>query len=491
MISTSKHLQHIISIALGIATGILILTATTYSPRLGGVLILALLLFFIGIATGQGKKLLLLVMLVEIPIQMDVYLQYRDSAAQLNALPGLNLSVTTITLAVLYTVWFIELLSRRTTIPPLLLRLVLPSLTYLGVVIFSLLVARDIEMAIFEMVLVFQAVLLFIYIIYAIHNRQELTFAITALMAALAVESLIMIGLYLVGNSYDIGIIQARIDPSRRVGGTIGSPNTAASFLTMLLGPALGLFLARVNKWHKFFALAAFSLGSIALLVTFSRGGWLSFGISTAIVVFLAWRRGLIGLRIPFTLAAAALIGFIVLRAQIIPRFTDDEGAASSRIPLVQTSIQMIQDKPVFGIGANNYAVELPDYSTMNLSIQWNSVVHNKYLLVWTETGLAGLFAFLWFLLSTLRRGYRLWLADDPLLSPIALGFTAAVTGFMVHMLFDLFNGRPQIQILWLSAGILAAMTSMAEAAGLLNPQKPRPQPSPAGSAVSFIQRLK
>jgi len=483
--------QHLLPIAIGISTGVFILAATSFSPQFAIILSLALVFSFAGMASGYGKKLLLLVILFEVPIQMDIYLRYRESASLVNALPGLNISVTTIVLFILYAVWLMELLIRHTDIPPLLLRLILPSVTYLALVSFSLITATDAELAVFEIVLLFQAILLFIYIVHAIRTREELTFLITVLLAALVAESLIMIGLYLIGESFQVGIVEARIDPSGRVSGTIGSPNTAASFLIMLLAPSLGLFLARVNNWQKMLGIVAFSLGSIALLVTFSRGGLFGFLFSMLVFTIFAWRRGLIRIKFPFLIAVIVFVSIFVLREQIFSRFTNDLDAAYSRIPLVNLALQMIQDNSILGVGANNFAVELPNYITPDFGFDWITTVHNKYLLVWSETGLIGLITFLWFLFSSLRRGYRLLLENDPLLSPLALGFTAATAGFMMHMLFDLFHSRPQTQILWIAAGILAAMNSIAEAGSVRSSYQVLNKTISASSVPSLFHRLR
>jgi len=116
----------------------------------------------------------------------------------------------------------------------------------------------------------------------------------------------------------------------------------------------------------------------------------------------------------------------------------------------------------LLGVGANNYAVTFRQYLTPEFTgefVFW--VVHNKYLLVWTETGLIGLLAFLWFLLAHLRRGWLVWMRRDHLLSPLALGFTAAIMGQMAHMFFDVFHSRPQVQMLWIAAGLLTAMRNI------------------------------
>jgi O-antigen ligase len=94
-------------------------------------------------------------------------------------------------------------------------------------------------------------------------------------------------------------------------------------------------------------------------------------------------------------------------------------------------------------------------------------VVHNKYLLVWAETGIVGLLAFLGFLFATVHRGWQGWRFRDRLLSPLALGLTVAIAGQMVHMFFDVFHSRPQVQTLWLAAALVFAIRNMYNGAGL------------------------
>jgi O-antigen ligase len=98
---------------------------------------------------------------------------------------------------------------------------------------------------------------------------------------------------------------------------------------------------------------------------------------------------------------------------------------------------------------------------------EWYYTVHCKYLLVWVETGILGLAAFLAFLLGTIRQGWRIWRAGDPLLSTVALALIAGVAGHMIHMAVDVFNSRQQVQILWCCAGIVAALVHVQPSAAV------------------------
>lgn len=103
-------------------------------------------------------------------------------------------------------------------------------------------------------------------------------------------------------------------------------------------------------------------------------------------------------------------------------------------------------------------------YLTSEFREEFLYAVHNKYLLVLTETGIGGLAAFLAFYIGIVRKGWHCWNFQDRLLSPLALGFAAGIVGHMVHMTVDVFRGRPTLQLVWLIAGLLVAMSRIGAA---------------------------
>src|SRR5205823_677463 len=118
------------------------------------------------------------------------------------------------------------------------------------------------------------------------------------------------------------------------------------------------------------------------------------------------------------------------------------------------------------GADSHIFTVVMDRYLTPEFRHGFLFAVHNKYLLVLSETGAVGLLSFLAFLLDALRNGWQCWARQDRLLSPLALGFAAGIAGHMVHMSVDVFRGRPTQQLLWLIAGLLTAMLRVC---------KPRP----------------
>jgi O-antigen ligase len=437
-----------------------------WRPRWAPFFALAALFPFVAMIVGDVRKFLLVAILIEIPLQLDKSLYYDYYAVQLGAIGGLNVSVTTFCLAALYALWLAELLAKATAVPRLL-RASLPLLAYLAAVTLSTVVAQNARLAVFEIFLLVQSFLLFIYIIKSVQSRQDLLFILTLLLIGLAFQGAVMIGVRIIGHSISIARIRAGIDAGGRVGGTIGSPNTAASYLTLLLAPALGLLLTPLKGRYQWLAASAFGLGAVALLLTFSRGGWLAFTVSITLLCLLAFYRGWLSLRVILTMVAIAVLLFALFREPITARlFGDDAGTARSRVTLARLAFRMIKDRPVLGIGANNFGTVLQQYITPEFYGEFLFAVHNKYLLVWAETGIVGLVAVLGFLLSVIRCGWQGWQLRDRLLSPLALGFTLAIVGQMAHMFFDVFHSRPQVQTLWLVAGLVIAIRNMDISAG-------------------------
>jgi putative inorganic carbon (HCO3(-)) transporter len=423
---------------------------------------------FIAMIVGNVRRMLLTIIMLDIPFQLDTNLRYRTEAAELGAIGGFNISLTTICLAVLYALWLGELLTRSQPQSHARFHVSFSLSLYLAFVVLSVVVAHDVELATFELLLLVQMFLLYTYIANTVRTRQDVLFIVTLLLIGLVLESLIMIGVYFVGQDFSIAGISTNVDPSyrqvSRVGGTLGSPIIAASYLSLLLAPAIGLLLTGVARWYKWLAVFAFSFGAVALILTLSRGGWLALVLSLTVLCLLAWHRGWLSPTIPFALVIVVILLSLLFQNAILTRiFGDDMGSANSRIPLMKLAFRIINDNPVFGAGANNFAIMINRYATPEFGGEWLYVVHNKYLLVWAETGIGGLVMLISFLIATIRRGWQCWKFNDRFLSPLALGFTGAIVGQMAHMFIDVFHTRSQVQLLWLVASLIIAMGNMNE----------------------------
>ncbi len=431
-------------------------------------LILTVLSPFIALTLGNVPRILLAIVIIDIPLQLGVELFYRTYAYGAQA--GLSISITTLALAGLYASWVLRALASRDreARPPLQTNLAL--ITYLAIAALSLVVARDVSLSLFELCLLLQTYLVYVYVANFVRTRQDVLFVVSLLLIGCLLEGLTMIVLRFTGMPSSLawlGGSHIHVDTNikegvARIGGTVGSPNNAAGYLSLLLAPAASLLLTDLGRLHKWLAIAVLGLGGVALIFTFSRGGWIAFALSITVLCLLAWCHRSRSLAVPTAVIVVLALLYLPFQSAISDRlFGDDRGSAESRMPLMEVAFRTIEDNPVLGVGSNNYAVVMDRYLTSEFRRSFLYAVHNKYLLVWAETGFGGLLAYLAFLLGTLRKGWQCWKLNDHLLSPFGLGFTAALAGHMVHMGVDVFRGRPVMQLLWLIAGLLTAMHRM------------------------------
>jgi O-antigen ligase len=415
------------------------------------------------VIVGNPRRFLLAVVVLDIPLEWGKNLFYQaDIATKYGALSGLNVSGTTIALTGLYVLWALDRRARDGRAWRVRLAPALPLIAYLGVNVLSLLAAQNRTLGEYEIAMLAETLLLFIYIVSTVRTRTDVEFLVVAMLAGLIIESLVILFIYATGHSFHFLGIANRVDPGTyggRIGGTVGSPNAAAAYMCLLIPLALAVLTTPVGPRLKQLALAAVALGVIALVITGSRGGWISLTISLVILAIWTVRRGFIS---PRTLTVAA-VGVAIMMAPfwgpVAQRITgNDNGSASSRIAMTKLATDMITAHPALGLGVNNVGINIPNYAGPQFDGQFIYTIHDKYLLIWAEAGIGALLAFLWFLGVTLRRGWRTARSSDPLLASLALGLSAGIAGQLVHMAVDIFQSKPQVEGLWLAAAMLAAM---------------------------------
>jgi putative inorganic carbon (HCO3(-)) transporter len=432
-------------------------------------LVVAVLSPFLALNSDIVPRILLAVVILDIPFEFGTHLYYRERDAAVGALGGLSISATTIAIAGLYLSWFIRSHARKASEAIPSFHVNLPLFLYFAITAVSVAVAQDVTLSLFEVALLLEACLVYFYVANNVRTRQDVMFVVTLLLIGCLLEGLAMIVLQFTGMPSTIWgaptQIQIEADPGQRfmrVGGTVGSPNFAAAYLSVSLASAASILFTNLGRKLKWLAIAVLGVGGVALIFTFSRGGWIAAALAVALICLLGCRRRGFSLKTPIAiiliLAMLCSPFLSVISARLLE---DDKGSAESRIPLMKLAFRIIEDNPVLGVGANNFSVVMDRYLTSDFREGWLFTVHNKYLLVLSETGIVGLLAFLAFLVNALRKGWQCWVHRDPLLSPLALGFTAGIAGHMLHMTVDVFRGRPTQQLLWLVAGLLAAMLTI------------------------------
>jgi O-antigen ligase len=239
-------------------------------------------------------------------------------------------------------------------------------------------------------------------------------------------------------------------------------PNNLALYLGRAapLAACLGLFLPW--GWRKAtYGLAVVPLGA-ALLLTFSRGGWV--GVAAAMIVGagigLRWPLGWVRSNVPGRFkawligvgAVLALLGVVAL--VLVPSLPDRIFSPKSgllRITIWDGALRMGAEHLPFGVGLdqflNQYQARYGPCKIVDQAVVgtecFTSHPHNIFLDYWLSLGIMGLLVLVWLLWRFYREGINLakWAASkvgaDPLARALAIGMVATMTDFLVHGLVD------------------------------------------------------
>lgn len=400
----------------------------------------------------------------EIPLQLDKYLFFRVDDSEMGAVAGLNISLTTGVLLLLYGHWMLSsVLSRHRGYFPIIWGL--PMIAYVAFVALSMLVAEVKSLAFFDWFVVIQAYALFFYLANRLRVRSDIIFCAGVLAAMLLTQSLLVFGLAALGERgygqrYEYGPLAMVVWDDGRIAGTLISAVVCGAVLAFLWLPCMAMTLT-VQQSRAWWWLVGITLaGLLAVLLTQTRGAIFSMLVGGAILGIALYSRGWLPKWTLRAAVVAALLGAYPLITVVRERVLgDDNGSAESRKHLSLIALEMIQDRPWFGFGAGNCHLAALPYADQSVyRAEWYYTIHCKYLLTWVETGIGGLITFLLVLATAMMYALRTWRSEDRVLATLGLAIFASLLGSMLHMVVDLFNSRAQVQLLWVYIGLAAAL---------------------------------
>ncbi|HYU76380.1 MAG TPA: O-antigen ligase family protein [Ktedonobacteraceae bacterium] len=245
-----------------------------------------------------------------------------------------------------------------------------------------------------------------------------------------------------------------------RAGSFFVGPDGDAAFLATCFFFPLGLFVESKRFWAKVIYLLAMLLILLALIFTYSTGGWIGTLAAIVIFVFLTGR---------IRNSLLTLIEIVILTAMLFAVFPSQIAAqlyhASSGNTLLlhlgswQTAIRVIEAFPLFGVGMGRaYLVSADPYRVPaqfvplaepdNSYLQWGAIAGIPVMLIFLSL-IACVFWFAW----------RNWRAVDTRYRPLLGGGIAALIALSVISLSV--NGwtspNDLVYLDWLIAGIISS----------------------------------
>ncbi len=235
-----------------------------------------------------------------------------------------------------------------------------------------------------------------------VRTRRDVWRLADAWMLGAALIALVGVGQWLLGAN----LITA--EGVWRVRGFYGSPNNLALYLgrAFPLAVAVGLW-ARGGRRRWLYGLAALAMAA-ALFLTYSRGAWLV-GMPAALLFLAAMRgRRTLAVAVGLLLVVAALVLLLGGAARLTSLLAVTEGTTWFRLQLWRSSLAMLADHPLLGVGLDNFLYAYRSHYV--LPTAWEefnlSHPHNFVLDFWLRLGLPGLAIILGLLVGFFRRGW-------------------------------------------------------------------------------------
>lgn len=402
--------------------------------------------------------------------------------------PGLELSLVDVFLACLLLVWVVDLvmLRKRVHMPPPGVGVVIAIFAWAWV---SALTAEDKVAGVLAAVNQTKFLAEFVVLYNVVTTPRVLRRVLIAAGAGLTLNLLMAAAQTVTGSSLavqgvkgssaaSVELVYAAVDGMRafRPSAFVLHPNAFADYLVIVLPvPILLVLLGRRRVggawWWSSLVLAAG--GALALLVTLSRGGWISLAAAMTFALVVGVYRGVVPIRrvaVAGGVATLALALVVMAYPAVIYRVTQsDNRSTETRLVMMDQAALIIRDNAWLGVGLANYTRASQRYTPKSFAplspvyqdLIRAGVVHNGYLLLWAERGIIGLLLHLSVFATALLRFSRVREWRDPILHAVALGLLAGVVGQGTFYLFDHFWLDLRPGVFWLLLGLVASILKM------------------------------
>lgn len=196
--------------------------------------------------------------------------------------------------------------------------------------------------------------------------------------------------------------LKANVGVPGRVTSTLDNPNNFAEFLILFL-PVSAVYAATRKKplWSLILCLGL-AIPAVALLMTYSRSGWISVMLAAFVYVWLRNKKLIPALIILCIMAIPFLPDSIMTRLSTLSDLKDS--SSSHRLALWQGVIYMIRDYWLTGIGLGpkSFAVLYPNYAQQG-AITGAYHTQMQFMELILEMGILGFISFMWMILKNIK----------------------------------------------------------------------------------------
>jgi O-antigen ligase len=406
---------------------------------------------------GSAERLLFIALLLS--YQVDVAIAYQFRQYKVTGVYGLLISPILIAAAVLV-VLRMALAARRLDRPLYVEGRFLGWMAAFFVAgALSRLNALDTQLATFGLFEIVTLALIAIAVADQFTTRDALSIVQRVLAWTLIIQSVLIIVGFATG--VQISLVRGAAGSaygwaeSGRFAGTLNAPSVAATTLVVCLLSALTRLYQRVEDRQRLWLYFQLGLGGFALLLTQTRTAWIGLILGGGGILWAAVRRGELRSQRLLSLAGMGLVVILAAWPFIAGRVEANHvDAYETRRQLVDIAVEMIKAHPLLGIGLNSATSQVRVYAALAGAKGWIWIVHNQFLLIWAETGVLGILAFVWLFRIGLQAASRLKRSADPELRNAGLWLFWSLVMLIWALQMDNVSGTATYKLVFLLLGV-------------------------------------
>ncbi len=486
--------------ALATDLALAVLTPAKFAFMLGG---FALLIPTMVVKDPQAYWLFLLVLSIPFDISKWLSIGWVDSQAlidtygePMSATVSLEVYLTDVVLVAMLLPWLIRVCLRRTT-------LYFPKIGYLFLfylawaLLASLANAQSFVLSVFELFRECVYFLSFVYFINNVSTRRQFRSVVWAIFIGLIVgagsvivffergigtDTVAFAGLHdkpakthfdtltLNNNGGGLGTVDHPSESQiKRSQGMFRHPAMAAGLCGLVLPIVLAyLMAAQMNRYRILFFLV-YVWGFIALLLTFSRAGFIGFMVGTLVFLMVGGRSGLISGRLAVRSGIAITLLVAISTPLLLAYLETRSETFFMRFYMFEAAIQGYLQHPILGVGLNNSTAAMKtgrqELKDMGIPAATREPADSYYLAVLTDVGPIGSILFFGFFGKIVTIGLRSTREVSVEMKPLLVGMIAGLAALTTQCIADgPLAGHAVSGTLWLFAALIVAIRRYSQA---------------------------
>ena len=293
------------------------------------------------------------------------------------------------------------------------------------------------------MILLINYIILFYLVIYTVRNRAQFRRILWLIVSIAAFLSIFGLLKKYVGNPFPWWRYDIVHEKAGHLISTYGNRSHLAGYLEMTLPIVIGLMITGYRNLRLFVLILFSGLLSLTLLLTMSRGGWISACTGILLMAFLLlssrqFNKKKLVLSIitgAFVLMFIAMSSTTVIKRLNTLKQAQETVSLQGRQEVWNATLKLIVDYPFFGVGPGNYTNSIPRYLPPSKSRFYYA--HNDYFQFAAVVGLPVLAIIVWMMFCTYKTGFKKLKNESRLVRGSTLGALSGITAILIHSMID------------------------------------------------------